>query len=199
VKETPAAFRARAGLPYLPRVAGARPLADDEPCPTLFRYPGPAALLEALARALPPLAAPGSEVLWLAVDPLAAAPAARFGSLALLEPLRLSPAVVEQAFAAAARADVDEERVVWIPPSRIAAGGEPWDAVATRADARALLGPGWEDERARLVDELAGYLEEMAELARAGAPAPGVPWCEIPATERARLLAEHGLRGRWTR
>ena len=100
---------------------------------------------------------------------------------------------------AAAAQPVDEEIVVWVPPALLAAGGAPWDGVATRAEARAVLGPGWDAERARVLDELSAYLEEMSELARAGAPPPGRPWCEVPPAERSRILHEHGLSPRFDR
>jgi hypothetical protein len=200
MRETPAAFASRTGAVYRPApdlVAGARALAPDEPCPTLFRYPGPVALHAALVRTLDSLAPPGADVLWLAAHPLEVAPraAAAFGALVILEPLRLSPCPAGEHYAA--RPALPD--FVWVPPSRVAAGGAPWDGVATLAEARAVLGPGWEAERDRVSDELAAYLEEMAELRLRGAPPPPGAWCDVPAAERARLLAERGVAGRWTR
>ncbi len=197
MRETPAEHAARTGAAYAPpAVAGARPLGEDEPCPTLFRYPGAGALHETLARGLPSLAPPGAPVIWLAEDPRVRAAAARFGTLAVLEPLALSPARVGDVYVAAAQ-PVHEDGVIWVPPSAVAAGGAAWDAIATPAAARAWLGRAWDEERARVLDELGVYLEETVALARVGIAPPPEGWSQVPPGERARILAEHGLTPRW--
>jgi hypothetical protein len=198
MRESPAAFLARAGRGYRPAAAPGRPLADDEPCPTLHRWPGAAALHEALARGLDRLGPPGSPTLWLSGDARAVAPggAGRFGALVVIEPLRLGPRWTAPGVYAAANGAVDTDLVVWCPATRLDAG---WDAVATPAEARALLGPGHDDERRAAADDLAAYLEELGELRRAGAPPPTVPWCETDADTRARTLAAAGVRPRWSR
>jgi hypothetical protein len=131
--------------------------------PPLFRYPGAEALLEALARRLPSLSPPGSDVIWLAEDPLGpAGPApARFGSLAVLDPERLAPSPQGDGIWIARAQPVDDEIVIWIPPSRIAEGGRPWAGVRTATEARALLGPGYDDERADVLFALCAYLEAL--------------------------------------
>jgi hypothetical protein len=133
--------------------------------PTLFRYPGAEALMEALARRLPSLSPPGSDVIWLAEDPLGPAGPAprRFGSLAVLDPARLSPIPQGGGVWVAKAQPVDDEVVIWIPPSRIAEGGRPWQGVTTATQARALLGPGYDDERAEVLHAICAYLEGLDE------------------------------------
>ena len=205
MRETIARYRARSGRAYRAHPAGS-PLAPDEPCPTLFRWPGAGALHQALTTILPRLGPPESETLWLCENATAPAPggAGQFGALAVLEPLALGAARHGTLGAGAhvytaENADVDPERVVWIPPRLVAAGADPWDEIATAAEAQQALGPGWLDERAAVVDTLSSYLEELAELAASGAAPLARPWCETDAAERARILAEHGVRGRFTR
>jgi hypothetical protein len=198
MRETVAGLRARTGIGYAPAPGlPGRPLGDDEPCPTLQRWPGAGALLEALTRTLDRLGPPESDTLWLCADARGPAPggAAHFGALVVLEPLRLGPVVAGAGIFVAGNARVDPEAVVWTPAAGLAAD---WDAVGTIAAARALLGPAYDDERSRAVDALAAYLEELDLLARAGAPTPGRPWCELDDATRARVLAEHGVTGRWT-
>jgi hypothetical protein len=198
MRETLAQYRARTGRPYRP-AAGGPALDDDAACPTLFRWPGAAALHEALTRGLARLGPPDAGTLWLCEAALAVAPggAARFGALAVLEPLALGAAPARPGVWAADNTAVDA--VVWIPPRLVAAGAAPWDAVATADAAAAVLGPGWDDERAAAVADLSDYLEELAELRAAGAPPPARPWCETGATERAQVLAVHGVRARFGR
>jgi hypothetical protein len=199
VKECPAEFRARTGRGYAPAAdLPGRALADDEPCPTLHRWPGAGALHDALARTLDRLGPPGSGELWLSEDARAIAPggAGRFGALIVLEPLRLGVRRVGGGVWVAPNRPIEPDLVVWCPAATLDAG---WDAVATPEQARALLGPGHDDARAAAVDGLAAYLEELAELRRAGAPAPATPWCELDAATRARRLAEHGVAPRWSR
>ena len=63
----------------------------------------------------------------------------------------------------------------------------------------ALLGPqAWEDARERAVEHLGAYLEELSVLERAGAAGPSLPWMDVPAAERRRVLAEYGVTPRWT-
>src|SRR5262249_25792239 len=113
--------------------------------------------------------------------------------LVVLEPVALGARAVGGGIWVAANEPV--EGAVWCPPSRLDAD---WDAVATIDAARALLGPGYDDERAAAVDALGAYLEELAELRRAGAPPPSTPWCELDAETRARLLAAHGVAAPWS-
>jgi hypothetical protein len=129
--------------------------------PTLFRYPGAEALVWALARKLPSLAPPGATVLWLAEDPLGPAgkAPARFGSIAVLDAAPLAPTPRGDGIWVARPRPLAEEATIWIPPSRIAEGGAPWAGVRTASLARALLGPGYDDERAEILDALCAYLE----------------------------------------
>jgi len=204
MRDTIARFRARTGRPYRAHSAGS-PLAPDEPCPTLFRFPGAGPLHRALTTTLARLGPPESETLWLCENATAPAPggAGLFGALAVLEPLALGAArhgtLGGAHVYAADNVDVDPDGVVWIPPRLVAAGAAPWDEIATAAQAQQALGPGWLDERAAVVEALSTYLEELAELAASGAAPPARPWCEMDAAERARILAERGVTGRFTR
>jgi hypothetical protein len=199
MRETISAYRARTGKSYTPSSAG-RPLGDDESCPTLFRYPGAGALLEALSTRLARLGPPGAETLWLCEDPTVPAPggAGRFGALAVLAPLALGAARVADGLFAAVNCDVDPEAVIWIPPRLVAAGPAPWEAVASARDAEQALGESWHEERALAVSALSSYLEELDLLSRAGAPPLPHPWCELDDETRRRMLAVHGVTPRWT-
>lgn len=205
MKETPISFRKRTGLLYAPPAALnaiARPLRPREACPTLFRQPGPEGLRDLFAGMLTHLAPGDSRFLWLA------ARAARthrrlattFGAVAVLEPLRLFPCRTnrEGLFLAVNRRIEDEETVLWVPPSAVRAP-IAWNRLRNRDEALARLGRGYAEEKERVLVELNAYLEELSEMKRAGAPGPARPWCDLTAAERRRLLAENGVRPRWTR
>jgi hypothetical protein len=196
MKETPGAFTRRTSIAYAPapRALG-RALAAGEPCPTLFRYPGPCGLADWFAGAL---VLPGPrELVWMSARPVVAdsAGARLFGTLAILQPLRLQPLRVEPGiYAGENRPLAAGDELVWVPPSRLHAR-VPWDELATAAAARALLGDGG---RARVVDELCAYLEELDALRRSGLPGPGVPWHTVSDAQRRRVLAAAGVSGAWT-
>src|SRR5215468_2507171 len=147
MRETAARFRARRGLPYRAHPAGS-PLAPDEPCPTLFRWPGAGALHQALTTTLERLGPPDAETLWLCDSAMAPAPggSGRFGALAVLEPLALG-AARHGALGPGAHVyvaenvEIDPEGVIWIPPRLVEAGAAPWDDVASAVQARQVLGP----------------------------------------------------------
>jgi hypothetical protein len=164
---------------------------------TLFRYPGPFALAEALMRGPPPLA-PGRWI-WLSDDPLVPlpGPVRRFGSLAVLAAERLGLDTVDAHTFLAAAQPVGDEQLVWLPPSRLEVGRALLAGARTREEASRLLGDT-DDERADVLAELGAYLEELTALERAGAPPPGRAWCDVEAEERRRRLAEHGIHGRWS-
>lgn len=209
MKETVAAFRRRTGQAYEPRgiltILGT-PLAAREACPTLFRFPGPEGLRDFFRSWLRRLAPPESDHVWLVSRPTAAYPRAvdAFGTLAVLQPLRLSPCRTHcfqhtrNNFVARNRALDEDQQVVWVPPSRVrtAVG---WDRLRTAADARRRLGSAYEDEQARVEERLSAYLEELSELRRAGAPGPARPWLTVAARSRRELLDSYGVRPRWTR
>jgi hypothetical protein len=197
VKETPREFTERTGLRYAPsralRSAG-RALGLDEPCPTLFRYPGPFGLARLLDGGAELLAPSESNAVWLSTEPETRRPASTrlFGSLAVIEPLRLRPvravdAEGVPAWLARDRAVQEGTDVAWIPEPLLHAPFD-WDALRDAAQVRDHLGARYDEERRRVQDTLAAYVEELAELARAGLPAPAQPWHEIPAAERRRLL-----------
>ena len=203
MRETVTGFEARTGRSYQPPAwlrPRARPLRPEEACPTLFRYPGPCGLIDhlrGLLRHLGPV--PGGD-LWASEQPLHAdvAGAALFGTLAVLQPLRHAPGLTERAgIYVGVNAPLHGDEVAWLPPSKLQAP-LPWDTLATAEQVAAELGDV-ADERASVAEQLAAYVEEMDALAGAGVPPAGRPWCEVPADERRRLLADHGLSGRWTR
>lgn len=204
MKETVAAFEKRTGAGYDPspflRALGRR-LAPGEACPTLFRYPGPEGLRDLLIGQLRHLAPSGRDAVWLARAARGVRPRAvgHFGTVAVLEPLRLSPCATRDRgiYVGANRPLDDPEALVWVPPSAVgrAIG---WDRIRVAADAVARFGPQYAEERAALFDRLSAYLEELSELRRAGAPGPPGPWCDLGARERRRLLEQHGVRPRWT-
>jgi hypothetical protein len=198
MRETAAGYRARTGRSYRAAAAG-RPLADDEVCPTLFRYPGAAALLEALSTRLARLGPPDEGTLWLCEDASAVCPGGvgRFGALAVLRPLELGAAALANGVFAAENRDVGGDAVVWIPPRLVTLGPDLWDDVAEASAAERVLGERWHEERAEVVRALSGYLEELEALSRAGARLPR-RWSEMTGDERRSLLAAHGVPPRWT-
>lgn len=202
MRETVAGFEARTGESYQPPEglrARVRPLRRDEACPTLFRYPGPYGLvdqLHGLLRHLGPV--PGGD-LWAAEQTLHAdvAGAALFGTLAVLRPLRHAPGLTERpGVYVGLNSPLRADEVAWLPPSKLQAP-LPWDRLATVGQVAAELGDV-SDERARVIDQLAAYVEELDALSRAGVPPAGQPWCAVPLDQRRRLLSERGLSGRWT-
>lgn len=206
MKETVAAFEKRTGLSYAPaealRALG-RPLGPREACPTLFRYPGPEGVRELLHGSLRRLAPAGRSGVWLSREPGGPGPPPRavrqFGTVAVLEPLRLSPcAVQEKGMYLGANAPLhDLPGLVWAPPS-LAAASVPWDRLRVPEELMRRIGAAYEKERARVLERLNRYLEELAELRRAGAPSPERPWCALPASARRTLLDRYGVSPSWT-
>ncbi|HSB60746.1 MAG TPA: hypothetical protein VLI67_03435 [Vicinamibacteria bacterium] len=204
MKETVAAFRRRTGLAYAPpaslRVRG-RPLGPREACPTLFRYPGPEGLQAFLGGLPGPLAPPGLDWVWLGAGPLVgqARRGRLFGTVAVLEPLRLSPCRTgrSQVWVGWNRPAGEPGSLAWVPPS---AAGSPlaWDRIRDADDLRRRLGPRYEEERERVAELLGAYLEELRALRQAGAPGPTRPWCGVSAARRRTLLERYGVRARWT-
>jgi len=206
VKETPRSFERRTGIVYSPPSAmlegGARALGIRESCPTLFRYPGPEGLLDALRGGLERLSPPGTDRVWLASRPTAErGRAARlFGTLALLQPLHLQPvATRRQGIFLAPDAPLPRDaQPVWVPPSRVAARIS-WDRLRTEADAVRRLGRGYAEEQARTLERLSAYLEEISAVRQAGAPPLERPWLALPVRERRLLLERLGVPPTWTR
>jgi hypothetical protein len=208
VKERVSAFERRTGERYAPPLwlrALGQALAAGESCPTLFRFPGPEGLQAHFQDRLQALGLPGRGHVWLTSRPTGAypKPVDIFGTLAVLQPLRLQPCRTHcfthtrDNWIALDRA-VDPGEIAWVPPSRVR-GGVSFDRIRTADDARRRFGAGYEDERLRVADRLSAYLEELQELRRAGAPGPARHWCAVPARERRALLARHGVGPRWTR
>lgn len=208
MKERVAAFERRTGERYAPPawlLTLGDALAPRESCPTLFRFPGPEGLQAYFQDRLRLLSPPGRRHLWLTSRPTGAypRPVDLFGTLAVLQPLRLSPCRTHcfthtrDNWVALDRA-LDPDEVAWIPPSQ-ARARLALDRAASAARLRRRFGAGYADERARVQDRLSAYLEELSELRRQGAPGPRRHWCSVPAAERRALLARFGVQSRWTR
>jgi hypothetical protein len=208
VKERVAAFERRTGERYDPPLwlrALGEPLLPGESCPTLFRFPGPEGLQAHFQDRLRHLGPPGRGHLWLTSRPTGAypRPVDLFGTLAVLQPLRLQPCRTRcfthtrDNWIALDRA-VEPAEVAWVPPSLVRAK-IALDRTRTADDALRKFGPGYEDDRRRTRDRLSAYLEELSELRRAGAPGPDRHWCSVPAAKRRALLSRYGVPPRWTR
>lgn len=204
VTETPAEFARRTGGSYDPlrsiATGSTRALAPDEPCPTLFRFPGACGLAELFLGSLVTLAKRGDAELWAAASPrnTEVPGAIHFGTFALLQPLRFgmceaSPGI----WVGANRAIDDPGRIAWIPPSAMAAP-IPWERIADADEAASWLGSGSHRERAEIIDALDLYAREVEAIALAGVPDPEIRWCDRPEELRAKLLAEFGVSAVWT-
>ncbi|MHC4830340.1 MAG: hypothetical protein ACYTFT_08305 [Planctomycetota bacterium] len=208
MRETPAQFKTRTQLTYAPRDGWAEsktPLRPDEPCPTLFRYPGPFGVMDRALGTMRWLGPAEDPWLWLADAPARAEAggAKLFGVIAVLQPLRFSPArthteghyIGENALLDPA---TDHEHCVWIPPE-VCDAALDWDALALGAEVReAFGGAAFDAATARVQGELAGYLEELDALQRARAQPLTQAWCDVTDSERRSILETHGIPGRWT-
>jgi hypothetical protein len=207
VKETVAAFRARTGLPYDPPQSLtpiAKPLGENDACPTLFRFPGPCGMLDHFLGTMERIAPVPDGELWAAAAPKngEAAGAIHFGTFALLEPLRFAMCATRDAgiYVGVNRPVEDPSRAVWIPPSKLVAP-IPWDTVRDADEARAHLGSAADREgrEARdVMEALTLYLDELTSVAKAGVPDPAIRWCDRPPELRRRTLDEFGIPARWT-
>jgi hypothetical protein len=208
VKERVTAFEKRTGERYAPPLwlqALGEPLRPNESCPTLFRFPGPEGLQAHFQGRLQGLGPSGRGHLWLTSRPTGAYPRSvdLFGTLALLQPLRLQPCRTHcfthtrDNWIALDRR-VDPAEIIWLPPS-LARGGLRLDRIRSADEARRRFGAQYEGEQRRIAERLSAYLEELSLLRRAGAPGPTRHWCGVPARERRALLARHGVRPLWTR
>jgi hypothetical protein len=208
VKETVTAFCRRTGGRYAPpralRLLG-EPLGPREPCPTLYRFPGPEGLQAHFQGRLRRLAPPGLGHVWLTSRPTGAypRPVELFGTLAVLEPLRLH-ACRTHCFThtrdnwIGLDRPLEAEGIVWLPPSLVRRGIN-LDRVRTAREACRRFGKEHDEERRRVEERLAAYIEELSELRRAGVAGPERHWCSVPLGERRALLRRHGIAGRWTR
>lgn len=206
MKETVAAFLKRTGKTYAPgpELRGfGRLLRPAEACPTLYRYPGPEGLQAALQGTLRRLAPQGRAGVWLSTDirGCSGQPAAvrLFGTLAVLEPLRLSPVKTRERnllLGENRRLD-DLAAIAWTPASalrkRLA-----WDRLRTSDEVARAVGRRYAEERARTLDQLHAYLEELDALRRAGVTGDASPWCSLRSAERRKRLAAGGIRPIWT-
>jgi hypothetical protein len=208
MKETPRQFEKRTGLRYAPsrtlRAVG-RVLGPGEPCPTLFRYPGPFGLARLLEGGAGRLAPEGASAVWLSDEPATRRASATrlFGSVAVMEPLRLRPvrATDAEGFEAWLGRDGvvrEGEDVVWVPAGMLDARYD-WDGLADPQQVRDHLGGRYDDERRRVQDTLGAYVEELSGLARAGVAPPATAWHELSKAARRRMLASAGLAPRFSR
>jgi len=205
MKETAGEFERRTGVRYDPppavRSRGA-PLGPGDACPTLFRFPGPEGLRKFLRGEAKRLGPGLRSWTWVHERPDGAgtAGAARFGSAAVLDPLVLQPCRSEEpgAWIALSRLPGDPESYVWVPPSLLAVPLR-WDEIRRAGELRERVGPAYDEELARVGEDLDAYLEELSALARSGAPGPAIPWCDVAEGERFRRLSESGVKPIWTR
>ncbi len=203
MKQSPGEFESRTGLTYDPPQwlrSLARPFERGEPCPTLFRYPGPEGILASLQGRLSRLAPGPLPYAWLSTTPGTGVPAAAtFGAVAVLDPLRLSPCVAPERDAClAVNGPLDPDcEVVWIPPDPCATA-LPWDTLQSGSQVVSALGVGYAALRSAMIDRVAAYLEEVDLLRKAGADTR-VAWCERSLAYRRRVLSEYGIAGQFTR
>jgi hypothetical protein len=171
----------------------------EKAIPTLFRQPGPEALRAFLEGRLRRLAPAEATVLWLHERPAATRPGATraFGVLAVLDPRRFAAHRAGRGIWRAENRPCSGAEVVWTPPSALK---RPilWSRLNGVDAARRHFGGGYGDERARVLESIAAYLEEVSSLERAGVRSD-IAWCERPCVERRRVLERHAIRGRWTR
>lgn len=197
MKESPARFEARTGKAWRP-IAQGTPPAVREAVPTLYRYPGPQGLAEMLQGRLERLAPLDVPFVWLAEGAKAdnAKSVGLFGVVAVLQPLRLGVTRDGKHWLGENRPVADSDALVWLPPVAIKAGLN-LDRVAEPEQAMRKV-KNYADEKVRVTDQLGAYLEELGALHNAGAKPPDEPWCVLPVAARKKLLAKHGLRGRFT-
>lgn len=204
MKESVQGFERRTGLRYAPPAtlaAAAHALARRESCPTLFRYPGPQGLAQLIGGTLRELSPPGTSWIWLheKTPPERRLSAQRFGLLAILQPLRLSPVREGKGvWLARAHAVPPDEPLVWVPPSAVKRPVS-LDRVNQPEQAVSRFGPSYEAQRRQVTEQLDAYLEELSLLEQAGVEPPRKPWCELSAATRKRKLAQAGVKARWTR
>ncbi|KAA0207256.1 hypothetical protein EDM80_15910 [bacterium] len=203
MRETVQAFVKRTGAAYQPPrwlTDLYPPLASRDALPTLFRYPGPCGLRDYFQGTLGRLGAPDQATLWMADRLLWSDTrgAAHFGTVAILQPLRVSPCrAPRKGVYVGVNEQADPDLVAWVPPSFLKKN-LPWDKLAGARDVSRELGPRAEAERHQVAQRLSAYLEELSEMERAKAPAPLVPWCELPRDQRLKLLADYGVQPRWS-
>ena len=204
MKESIARYEKRTGARYDPpralRALG-KPLGARASCPTLFRFPSPDAMQALLDDSLTRLAPSDRAVLWLASSVAATerpGAARAFGLAVVLRPLELQVVQAGRDAFLGQNAALGSDDVCWAPPSALERGMK-WDAFAHVRDVHEALGPKLASERARVAEALGGYLEELAQLSRAGVPMQQRPWSELTPKKRLAQLAEAGIRGRWTR
>lgn len=200
VRESVAAYRRRTGAPYAPPPSLARaatPLAGRESCPTLYRFPGAAGIARCLRDPRATLAELPGNLVWLSEEAPGSPGARCFGALVVPCPLVVHACRSrEPGHWIAADAPISS-CAAWLPPEALQDPARFRD-VATPAQARRLLGRSAAAARARVLTELGRYFEELAALRASGTRAPRLPWCDIPAARRRRLLEEHGIPRRWT-
>jgi hypothetical protein len=207
MRETVEGFEARTGLAYQPLIAPGVAFTPMFSCPTVFRYAGPCGMREGLNQTIRWLGPTENESVLVADAPVHAdaAGATWFGTLAILQPLRLSPV------RAIPRSTLGDQPplvlrlpnhpvatpvgVVWIPPTAFHLN---FDALAEPEQVVRAI-PDYEGQRRRIQDDLMAYVEELAAMAATGASGPGQSWCAVSEARRREWLAECGVSPRWTR
>ena len=205
MRETVTAFVRRTGREYRPPgwlLGRARALGRAQACPTLFRYPGPCGLRDHFEGRLETFGPPQTRELWMAAMPFHAdvGGARHFGTLGVLEPLRFDACRTSRRgiYLGVNRPIGDPALALWIPPGLLDRRPS-LNGLGAGGSVPAALRRAGDRERQRVLDRLEAYIEEMANLERAGAAPPGRPWCDVAAVDRRRLLSQCGLQPRWTR
>lgn len=204
MRETVQAFKKRTGGEYAPPTwltERYRPLKPRDALPTLFRYPGPCGLREHFHSSLARLGPPDQSTLWMAEKLLWSDTqgAAHFGTVALLQPLKFAACKSpRKGVFVGVNEEVDAELIAWVPPSFLEKR-LPWDKLQSAREVASELGPRAEAERALVIRQLNAYLEELSMLEQSGATPTHKPWCEVPKKARLKLMAEFGIKPRWSK
>lgn len=197
MRETPRAFATRTGAPPPAsdvRIAGevlgsaARPLDEDEACPTLFRDVGPQALQLFLEGKLTRLEGPASPCVFLrdATLPGFTGVVRELGVLVFLQPLTLGPWFSGQPgiYVSELSRMPPAQTLGFVPrvESIADAAAKIGDALDTAAMREALGGARYDAEVADVKHELAQYLETWQHIER-----ESQPWRSILAGNRDAL------------
>ncbi len=125
-----------------------------------------------------------------------------FGCFVMFDPLRLHlvrphgyPGHVYLGFNPTIEVEID---MTWVAPRVMAQVGD-WSSFDTPEKVRELVGPGRLEDRARMVDVIAPYFDEVTAIVESGQPLPTVPWYRVPVGERLSRLAQADRRPSWTR
>src|SRR5262249_46008253 len=115
----------------------------------------------------------------------------------VLAPLRFHVCIQGPGIWLGTNDEIDAAEIFWLPPSAFNRS-IPLNDLATAAAARRHLPADLAGERHRAIEALGLYLEELDGMRRAGAPGPGIAWCQISPEERLAQLSAFGVRPVWS-